>query len=125
MSVRDRLPAPASVDIAQSLVSAAFLLGVASLATAGVGVLAMIYVTWLEILHTSGAIEQASAATLRVFEALVEIPAFAIIGGLATWGANELVSREYAPVTGAGVAAGGYTVVSAVHVVLLSTGVVG
>jgi len=125
MSVRDRLPQTTSEDVAQSLVSAAFLLGVVSLATAGVGVLSMIYVMWIEVLHTSGAIEQASPAMLRGFRGVVGVFIFAIIGALATWGANGLLSRDYAPATGAGVAAGGYTVVTGIHIFLMGIGVVG
>jgi len=125
MSVRDRLTQATTRDVAQSLVSTAFLVGVLSLATASIGVLGMIHVMWIEILHTSGAIEQASPAMLRGFRAVVGVFMFAIIGALATWGANGIVGREYAPATGAGVVAGVYTVVSGVHVVLLSTGVVG
>ncbi len=125
MSVRDHFGSAADGQVGQVAVSFAYTLGMLALSMAGVGLLAMLYVVWIEILHTSGAIEQTTPMAMRAFEAMFEIPVFAAIGAAITRFTNALADSDYSLTTAAGVAAGGYTVVIGIHLVLMRIGVVG
>jgi len=124
MSVRDRLQVSGAEDVAESFLSLVYHLGLVSLSMAGVGALAMLHITWVEILHTSGAIEQIGPAGVFASEAITGIPMAAITGGVVFYGVDAILTADYDPLRWGVIVAGAYAQAAAVYTVLLSTGVI-
>jgi hypothetical protein len=121
-SVRERVAASSAVGRAFRF---CYGLGVAGVVFAGLGLHGVLYVTWIEILHTAGAPQPLPPMTAAVFDGVFGLPVLGLSAGITAYTVDAVAETDISVRRTAVTAAGIGFALLAVQLALIRVGVLG